>query len=471
MRLGLPVTLICSAFPAFYAAQSAAQQGTAESAPPKPSPFAAVVGAVVDSIHGGPLTGAIVILNGTDRQATVDSTGRFRIDSVPPGDYALAVFHPLLDSLGIALGSKSITFPAGVTTSVLMGTPSAPGAIAEYCTEAERQRGPGAVIGRVLAADADKPMPDAVVRYTSVSIVVGKDIGLKRSTFTKEAKVNASGVYTLCGLPMHSGGSVRATRGQFATGDVLADVSRRQLAIVDLRLDTLKLGTAVIVGRVVDEKGVPIPHVDMALAGTHQQTTTNDSGSFALRNLPAGSQTIEVRKVGFLAADTALTLSARQPVQFQLTLHAAAVRLGTVAVQAARQAALERVGFDHRKKTGQGHFLTAEDIHNRGATLFSDIARTIPGLLVVRMPRTGQTVIMQGRGMSITSRGCVAYSIDGAPYQDIPRGSIDTFVHPEDIIGLEVYQSSEAPGEINIITPGSLQCALVVIWTRATSAQ
>ncbi|HSY82594.1 MAG TPA: carboxypeptidase regulatory-like domain-containing protein [Gemmatimonadaceae bacterium] len=441
----------------------------AQQQPAAASPYAVLAGVVVDSIHGGPLVGAIVVVSGTDRQATVDTTGRFRMDSIPPGDHELGVFHPLLDSLNISVGSKNVTLGAGQVTSVVMATPSAPTVVAVYCSETERQKGPGAVVGRVLTPDSDDPVADATVRYTAtwkpLKNLTRNPAIVGLATFIEDAKSKQDGAFVLCGLPTIGSGTVHATRGQVVTGDMAANVSKWLVATVTVRLDTVKRGTAVVVGRIVDEKGAPVPHVDVARAGSHIKTATGDSGRFALRDLPAGSQTIQVRKVGFTATDTALMLSSKSPVEFAMTLHSAAVTLSKVNVDAAREAALERVGFEHRRKAGFGHFLTADDANNRGAVRLSDLARTIPGL-IVRETRSGQQVILQGRGKSTSNRGCVAYMVDNAPFYDRPLGSIDDVVRPEDIIGLEVYDAAEAPPAL-VVAP--MNCSVIVIWTKATS--
>lgn len=455
MHRSLIATLVC-------AAAASAQQPTASTA--TASPYATLAGVVADSIHGGPLTGAMVLVSGSDRQAIVDSTGRFQIDSLPPGAHELGVFHPLLDSLSLSVGGKSVTLPAGLVTTVRMATPSAVTVISAYCSEEERKRGMAAVIGRVLMADTDDPIKDATVRYTSLSVLSVRGRQVKRDVITREAKVKPNGAFAICGLPVVQGGTVRAARGDVTTGELPADVSRWLVAAVTLRLDTLKRGTAVVLGRILDNKGAPVAHADVGLAGSRIKTATGDSGTFALRDLPAGSQTIEVRKVGFAATDTALMLSSKSPVQFQMTLRSAPVTLSTVNVKAAREAALVRVGFEQRRKSGLGHYETGDQVHNSGVVQFSDLMRTMPGVMV-RETQSGPVVI-QGRGGTVRNRGCIAYLIDGMPYSDQPLGSIDTFVRPDDIIGLEVYQPAEAPAQL-VSAPEF--CAVIVIWTRATS--
>src|ERR1700689_278550 len=51
-----------------------------------PSTMGVIVGIVVDSLHGGPLKGAQVSVEGLNPLAVTHSTGRFRVDSVPPGN-------------------------------------------------------------------------------------------------------------------------------------------------------------------------------------------------------------------------------------------------------------------------------------------------------------------------------------------------------------------------------------------------
>ena len=463
MFRSLVASLLCAS--AMHAQQPAAAPGSSAPA----SPYAVIVGALADSIHGGPLSGALVIVSGTDRQAVVDSTGRFRIDSIPPGDHQLGVFHPLLDSLNVAVSSNSMTMTPGVT-SVFMATPSAMTIIGAFCSADQRKGGPAAVIGKVLAPDSDDPVPNAVVRYSRTSMPTIDQIshGARPipTTFITDAKpTTATGAFAVCGLPLQNGaGTVHASRGQITSGELTADVSKWLVATVTVRLDTLKRGTAVVLGRLVDENQKPVAHADIELANSHLKTTTNDSGTFALRDLPAGSQTIQIRKVGFAATDTALMLSSKTPVQFEMHLHTAAATLATVNVNA-RRVALERVGFEKRRKIGLGHFLTAEDMQNRGSMYFSDAMRTVQGL-TVRPTRNGRQVIVPSRSSSIGGRSCVAYVIDHMLFLDRPLGSIDDVVRPDQVIGVEVYQPSEAPSDV-VISPN---CVAVVIWTKATSA-
>src|SRR5690349_9505038 len=64
-----------------------------------------VEGVVYDSVHARPLRGAHVVAVGTGaqsevrRDATSDSAGRYHIDALPQGHYAVGFESALLDSL------------------------------------------------------------------------------------------------------------------------------------------------------------------------------------------------------------------------------------------------------------------------------------------------------------------------------------------------------------------------------------
>jgi hypothetical protein len=484
MRANVAVALL-------WAVSAGAQQQQQQPVGPA---VASADGVVVDSVHGGPLRGALVVVEGTDAEATVDDHGRFHIDSIPPGAHQLGVFHPLLDSLGVAVGTGNLTFASGTATSVVLATPSVPSVIALYCTETERQRGQGAIIGKVLMANSDDPARGAAVHFTWR--VYG------RAVQTLDAPVSSAGDFRMCGVPLGVRGTIRAVRGGQATGDMPAEMASRPLAIVSLHLplpreDRSNSGGAVVNGRIVDVHGAPVPGVDVIFDST-TRTLSSPTGEFSLRGLASGSSNLQLRKVGFQAMDVAVDLSTVKPAALAITLNPAPPVLATVDVTAVRQQALDRVGFTQRERTSAGLFLNSEAIAKRNPIVFSDLARTVGGLKVVL--RNGQPVVSQPLGESVRGNGCVLYELDGQAFEDDPPGTIDAHVQPESIIAMEVYhpgaaplqilqdatpgdfgvsmQTNEQQGNARLQAPGTVQgvgavtstaCTVVVIWTKATS--
>src|SRR5580658_8562977 len=99
---------------ALAAAMATPAVGTpqAPASTPGPSHFTSLVGIIGDSLHGGPLAGAVVMVDGQSSEATTDSVGRFRIDSIQTGQHRLGIFHPILDSMGSTLASRPVKFVA-----------------------------------------------------------------------------------------------------------------------------------------------------------------------------------------------------------------------------------------------------------------------------------------------------------------------------------------------------------------------
>src|SRR4029077_15296348 len=104
--------LLLSSVIAALAASVASAQNPAPT-PALAAGFASLRGVVYDSLHETVLNSALVRVDNTTREIITDASGRYRIDSVPPGEHRLVVTHPLLDTLGISLVTQAIAFNAG----------------------------------------------------------------------------------------------------------------------------------------------------------------------------------------------------------------------------------------------------------------------------------------------------------------------------------------------------------------------
>src|SRR5688500_15093700 len=97
-----------------------------------------VVGEVYDSLAGRPLATALVQLVRTNalqlaRSAVTDSRGRYRIDSVVPGEYFMSFFHPVVDSLAVQAPVRRVVLGARDPERVELGLPAAERIIAAHC--------------------------------------------------------------------------------------------------------------------------------------------------------------------------------------------------------------------------------------------------------------------------------------------------------------------------------------------------
>jgi hypothetical protein len=293
----------------------------------------------------------------------------------------------------------------------------------------------------------------------------------------REATVGADGTYRLCGLPESYEGKLQAQRKD---GGITAEVPVAQsdgvLALRSMSVaampkvaagaDTagapvqLPRGKARVFGKVVNKNGMPVANARVGLMGSSAATMTRANGDFVLDSLPAGTQAIVVRQMGYSPTEVPVELSARAPARVTVRLGTLVPQLSPVEVVSRREVGLQKVGFLDRKRTSAGgYFITPEQIDQRKAMKFTDILRTTPGIRVSES--NGQATIASTR--SAQGGGCVTVYVDGAPWQQLDAGDLDAFVQPNEVAAVEVYNGASIP--VQFTTAGQ-SCAAVVVWTK-----
>ena len=476
---------------ALLSARAASAQIPTQAQPiPGGGQFASVRGLVIDSLHSTPLVGALVRIDQTPREAMTDSLGEYHLDSIPAGAHKLVVFHPLLDTLGISLVTPSITLTAGKREIVDLGVPSSQRLVQILCPAARMVLGPAALIGFVREADTEQPAEGSKV---SLLWYESDPLGLKKTPRVRETQVSNEGRYKICGIPGEmSGGKVQVFRNGVSTGEVPVEIKDGFLALRSLSIgahaevatvaapvvDTnppkrsgatpptaprtttqrVARGRARVTGRVLGRGGMPVAGARVGLQGTSSATITRQDGGFALDSLPSGTQTLEVRKLGYALKEEAVELSAARPAQVSINMSEFTPTLEPMRVTATRDRGLQDVGFTMRKRTGMGHYLEGDQIPK--TMQVSDALRAVPGLRVVPAGN-GTNVVQSSRD---PMGGCVVFWVDGVQWQQQFPGDLDAFVRSDEVAAIEVYSGSTVPGEFT--TAGQSGCTTVVMWTE-----
>lgn len=426
---------------------------------------ATAIGVVFDSLRGRPLAGALVRIDSSQQVAIADQDGRFRIEGIAPGGHRLSVEHPILDTIGVALRSPLYAFTAGGTLGIELVIPGQATFVEFVCTPAWRNRGPGVMMGRVREADNGIPAPGARVSLVWYEVEVTNAV--RRAPRVRETQVAPDGTYKICGLPAQLEGKVQVIRGGQTSGEIQVAFGSD---IVYLRSFGLAsqvaakgdsgapkvLGTARVTGRVINNAGSPLPGARVQLEGTSRAATTRANGDFILDSLPAGTQSLSVRLLGYAPVEQAVDLISAQPSNVVIKMTEFVPVLEAVRVTAARERGLESVGFTRRKRVGQGHYMDDKDI-NENSTYFSDVLRAAPGIRVQPSGMNRQ-VITSTRNPN----GCVVFWIDGTMWQSMEPGDIDDYVRPNELAAIEIYSPSTTPAEFQQ-TGGS--CTTIVAWT------
>ena len=466
LRMNLSVRLLVLAG-AVAAAQPLGAQAkpAADSTRPKTGK-AQVIGVVLDSVNGGFLTGATILLDGgTHRNTESDTAGRFSFDTIPPGSYQVGVFHPLLDALDISIATKPFHAGPDSASVVILSVPSPTTIMRGRCGNQKTESGSSAVFGHVSDPETLQPVTGAEVSIAWTEIEVSKTFGIRNTPHLVHDTTDKDGAYHFCGLPSALDATMVARRGAAVTGEIPVSLGNRPIEVQARSLllskedSTTRKGDASVSGVVVLE-GNPSDAVSrVELQGTDIAALTNERGEFTLQNLPSGTRNILARRVGYVAQAVPVDLNPHERQRVTIKLPKFVAMMDPVLVTARRNVALDKVGFNQRKKSAFGYFVDADRISTMHPFYVSDILRIVPGLRVSYGPH-GDPVVTSTRDIG---GSCVQYWVDDIPFLEITPGEINHFVNGGEVVAAEVYQSGTAPAQY---TRAGGNCTTIVLWTR-----
>ena len=479
MRLTLPrshVVLLTGIALALLPAPAAAQQ-------PAPPAVAAATGAlegtVRDSLAGAPLAGAAVqVVSRADPQrtrgVTAGADGRYRIDSLPAGEYVVGFQHPRLDVLGVAPPMRLVAVAAGQPTRADLGIPSG-GALNRAACQPAAGDNAGLVLGRALDADTREPLGGGTIAIIWSEFVI--DASGSRSVRRQQTTpTSATGHFALCGVPTDVGVILVAEHGTDASGYVEVQVPPGGAAVRELLIGRgaaavpvpvspmesgnmpVRRGTAALVGEVRSSTGDPVDRAVVTLFGSTGRDTTGRDGRFRLQDLPAGTHTLEARVIGWTPQRVAVNLSSAATDTLVVRLAERVPVLDRVTVVGKRPVGSALEGFLRRRRQGMGRFLTQNEIERRAAFSVGDLLRAVPGV------RIENNMFDQ----SIFVRNCTPHVwLDGMVLAD-GASSLSYLVRPEEVAAIEVYPSlTTTPPEFQRMNAtGYGGCGSIVVWTR-----
>ena len=219
------------------------------------------------------------------------------------------------------------------------------------------------------------------------------------------------------------------------------------------------------------ESGRPVPAgAVMLLDTTHApvvSTTSNAFGAFSVTASEPGDYLLLVQAMGYAPViDGVYELGEGGVISLELHLRPNPLALDSLVVsvrQAVSEARLQGSGFDLRKRTGFGYFLTPEEIKERDPQFLWDLFQGIPGLFNVSSLGAGtQLAFFRPRLGSIYCSPSVY--VDGVKAHTA-AGGLETVVGPRNVLAMEVYtRASSVPLQFGGTTADG--CGVVLIWTK-----
>jgi len=152
--------------------------------------------------------------------------------------------------------------------------------------------------------------------------------------------------------------------------------------------------TAEIEGRVRGTDGAAIERVTVSLLGV-SDVETDSSGVFRFASLSPGTYFLRATRLGNAPVLKNITVSASERVRVEITLNPIVHQLTAVVVRADSTitALNDPTGFERRRRTEQGVFMTTEQIERRRAINTEQLFLAVPN---VRVDTGGIVLIARG---------------------------------------------------------------------------
>lgn len=208
--------------------------------------------------------------------------------------------------------------------------------------------------------------------------------------------------------------------------------------------------------------GRPVQGARVSVVGEQAAGVTDAAGVVRLAGVRLGVQAVEARRLGYATRFGMARLAAGEAAELTLALEVQAVRVAEIRVRAPERRRgptyLERMGFERRRASGLGTFVTRADLERRNPRFLSDALRSVAGVVILPSRIGGGHATM---GRTGGTRCPIQYFVDGVLIG--PGFNVDD-VMAGDVEGLEIYRGgAEVPAEFN---RRSAMCGVIVIWTR-----
>jgi hypothetical protein len=196
-----------------------------------------------------------------------------------------------------------------------------------------------------------------------------------------------------------------------------------------------------------------VANADVSVPGTGLSTHTSHDGAFLLAGLPSGTQTVDVRALGFEPKRATVNLMRDRPASVDIVLDRPVRTLGVMTVYGKPGTGI--AAFERRLRGGFGRILTASDIEKRNALRVTDLFRTMAGVRVVPSGSFGNTLLIRNCRPTVY--------LNGMRMDDEAASDIDMLANPSELTAVELYTAAGRPAEF-----WGNDCGSVVLWAGMT---
>jgi TonB-dependent receptor-like protein/carboxypeptidase family protein len=217
-----------------------------------------------------------------------------------------------------------------------------------------------------------------------------------------------------------------------------------------------------IVGRILDAgTGSGLPDVGIQIVGTTLGATSGIDGRYSVPNVPAGTVTIQVRRIGYAPKSiTGIMLAAGQTLEQNIVMESAAVTISAQTVSAARERGTVASALnDQRTAVGVTNAVTAEAIAKSPDADAAQAIQRVSGVTV----QDGKYVFVRGLGERYTTT-----SLNGAR---VPSPEPEKKVVPLDLFPSNLLEAITTSKTFTPDQSGDFSGAQVNLKTRSFPAE
>ena len=438
-----------------------------------------VRGVVFDSLVMRSVPRAVVTLVGLPKPAITDTKGRFSFDNVPVGERTLLFASPDIDSLGFGALGATVTVRSRGEADAYISSPSLRTLWNRLCVEATPlSTDSGIVWGTIRDAASLQARPSVSAEFRWYDLDSTLVRGLRIHDTRKEVVTDNAGLFFACGLPTNVAVTSEAIDSSAASGlleyalgerrllrldmlvsrDMIVSDSTKLLTLADTMASMYARGLATVRGTILDEKNRPLNNAVISLPSVGKSVRTNGRGQFILSGLPAGSHSLEIRRLGYGMRTHLVSLRPNEVTAVSIAL-AGLNLLSTYNVRAHISKGMGRLAFEARRKLGTGMYLEGRELSSR--RYMEEVLRTFPRA-ELRYDSIG------GYSMTILS----AKEPRCAPqvWVDDMHSSLSvvTLYQPEYFRAVELYNRlSEIPLRYQEYPEKEFPCAVMLFWSKS----
>ena len=179
------------------------------------------------------------------------------------------------------------------------------------------------------------------------------------------------------------------------------------LAVTSVPAAAQQTGGGTVAGKVTDEGGAAVSGADVAIEGTRLSAQTGGTGEYVIDNVPAGSQTVRVRMIGFRSQTSTVSVTEGGRATADISLARDPLQLQTMVVTATQT---PRTNLDASVAVTT---LSATEVERAAPRSTTEMLRYVPGF--TRVESSGGEVNQNISIRGILGVEYVMFMEDGMP--------------------------------------------------------